>query len=184
MNSHRSTTPVIAISETPRDGRDAERFARGVRTYADTLRVSGLVIVSTHWNRSNDSPSVIIEVDEQNEPSTDSFALAEHAAALLQKAGLSTEFGREWPRSNGFWNSLLAAHEGAAFPMIHVSVPARFGSDLMVLAARALEPLRRETVLLVGLSSSFAEGFRYDAGRADRPSFGLAPSNIVVGAPF
>lgn len=175
--------PAIALPETPRAGRDAKRFAEEVRAYAQTLRVDGIVLVTTHWNRSNDSPSVIVEVDRERHE-TDSISVSERIASLLQRAGLSTEFGRPWPRENAAWDALLEAHENAPFPVTHVSVPARFGSDLMTLTAKALEPLRRESILLVGLSSAFGQGLRRERDN-DRPAFlGLRPTNPMEGVPI
>jgi aromatic ring-opening dioxygenase catalytic subunit (LigB family) len=183
VNPTHSTIPVIAVAETPRAGREAERFARGIRAYADILRAHGVLIVSSHWDRSNDSPSAIIEVNDRGEAPPQSFSLAERAAALLKNAGLSTEFGRSWPRENEVWSAIVEAHADAEFPVVHVSVPARFGSDLIVLAARALEPLRREAVLLVGLSSAFGQAIRAETSRDSHPSLGMSPSTIVEGAP-
>ena len=171
--------PVIAMSDMPRPGRDADRFARGVRAYADILRARGVVIASTHWNRSSDSPSVILEAREHAAPD---LALGERCATLLQSAGLSVEPRRSWPREHALWTAFLDAHHDAAFPLLHVSVPARFGSDLMIVTARALEPLRREAVLLVGLSAVFGEALR---GRSASTETSGAPwiTDIIQGVP-
>ena len=182
MRATFNMTPVIALSDIPRQGRDADRFARGIHAYADILRSGGAVIVSTHWDRSNASPSVIIEIDDRDQMSPETLALAERAAELLQRAGLSTEFGHSWPRENAIWKAIVNAHGDASFPLIHISVPARFGSDLMIMTARALEPLRRETILLVGLCAAFGEAIRRDGA----PSMsGVAPpwiTDIIQGA--
>lgn len=183
MRATQNLTPVIALSEIPRQGRDADRFARGIRAYADILRASGVVIASTHWNRSNASPSVIIEADDRLQASPDALSLAERAASLLQREGLSREFGRSWPSESAIWNAIQDAHEDASFPLLHVSVPARFGSDLIMATAKALEPLRREAILLVGFSAAFGEGIRRDAARTIDSYFGVVTTDIIQGVP-
>jgi aromatic ring-opening dioxygenase catalytic subunit (LigB family) len=160
--------PIVALSEVPRAGRDCVRFADGIRAYGDILRVQGIVLVSTHWARLSDSPSVIVEIGDQSEPAA--FALAHQTAALLQRSGLSTEFGGGSARDNAVWVALLKAHDDADVPLVHIGVPARFGSELMTLTARALEPLRNDKVLLVGLNAAFGEALRRD----------LAPANILL----
>jgi hypothetical protein len=127
---------------------------------------------------------VIIEVDDRDQNSLETISLAERAGSLLQKAGLSTELGHSWPGENAVWQRIRNAHDDASFPLIHISVPARFGSDLMFLTARALEALRREAILLVGFSPAFGEGIRHDRTTAMPVSVSGAPwiTDIIQGA--
>jgi aromatic ring-opening dioxygenase catalytic subunit (LigB family) len=183
VHATQNLTPVIALSDLPRQGRDADRFARGIRAYADLLRTNGIIIVSTHWNRSNDSPSVIIEVDDRRNAS-EARSLSERAASLLQRAGVSIELGHSWPPESAIWHTIQAAHEGVSLPLLHVSVPARFGHDLMVVTARALEPLRREAILLVGFSAVFGEAIRRDSSPTIDRHFGVPTIDIISGVPL
>ena len=52
---------------------------------------------------------------------------------------------------------IAEALDGTALPLVHVSVPARFGDDLMRLAAVALRDLRNEGILFVGFSDVFGD---------------------------
>ena len=177
MTNTMQSMPVVMLSVAPRRGADAKRFASGIREYATRLHAAGVVLVSSHWTRVSDAASVIVEVDDLRPdegpafsselpvPSASAFALTERVAELLQENGLSAEFGRTWPRDNATWAAMLDAHAGAAFPVIHVSVPARFGADLMRDVTRALQPMREEGVLLVGISIAFADAIREGARR-------------------
>ena len=158
----RRPIPSITLSETPKRGPDEERVARSIRNYADGLKAQGVILIASHTNRPGDPSVVTIETDI-NQPGY--FALAERVAEMLRGAGLAAEFGWRWPRATDAWTALRSLHSGSSYPVLHVSVPARFGGDLTVLAWTALQPLRDEGVLLVGMSSVLR-----DAGQHQEPA--------------
>lgn len=168
--------PVVYVAGSPSEPDAAERFARGIRSYADRLNASGVVLLGTYRHRAGDPPAVILDSDPHEAPR--GFALLERAASLLQEAGLTTELGWPWPREHDVWSAMRTATVRAAYPVIQVSVPSRFGLDLTVLATRALQPLRHEGVLLVGISTAYADAVR--RSRAfDEPSI----ANEIRGIP-
>lgn len=172
MTTTQQSMPVVLLSVAPRVGADADRFAAGIREYATRLNAAGVVFVTSHRDRSSDSSNVIVEVDDLRPdegpafssrmmvPSASAFALSERTAQLLNEHGVATEFGRTWRRHNTAWASMLTAHKRAAFPLIHVSVPSRFAKRVMSRVTNALQPLRSEGILLVGISAAFAEAIR------------------------
>jgi hypothetical protein len=152
--------PVLALQETPRNPRDAARFANYVRAYGEFGRVAGVVIVSIYWSRSTDSGDAVLEVAWPAKPHPDTVPLSERVAGLLHESGIGTEFGRVSFTDDAVWNALVAAHADANVPLLHVSVPARFGSESMMRAADALAPLRRDGILLIAFSPAFGEAIR------------------------
>lgn len=175
MRNHETDLmPVLALQDTPRNSRDAARFANYVRAYGDFGRVAGVVIVSIYWSRSTDSGNAILELASAAKPHPDSVPLAERVAGLFRESDIGTEFGRVSFTDDAVWNALVAAHAGANVSLLHVSVPARFGSESMMRAAKALAPLRRDGILLIAFSPAFGEAIRRFTGIEPTTSLELA----------
>lgn len=165
-----TSIPVIAVSHPPRRAADAWRFAQGIRRHADTFPVTGVVVVSTHWNRPGESVTVGLEVDDTRQSAAQGRELAERLGELLKSAGLTPELNRGWLGDTMAWRPIVEALADSKVPLVHVSVPVRFGDDLMRLAAIALQRLRHEGILFVGFSDVFG-----DALLAGEESFDREP---------
>ena len=152
-----NTIPAISVSHTPRRAADARRFARGIRTQADRLEVAGVVVVTNHWNRPGESVAVSLEVDDTRASSKRGRELAARLAALLTSAGLTPDATGGCLGGSMACRPIAEALDGTSLPLVHVSVPARFGDDLMRLAAVALRDLRNEGILFVGFSDVFGD---------------------------
>jgi len=148
--------PAVAVSHPPRRAAEAWRFAQGIRTHADAFQVTGVVVVSSHWNRPGESVTVGLEVDDTRQAAA-GRALAERVGELLKSAGLTPDLNSGLFGDTMAWRPIVEALSDTRVPLIHVSVPVRFGDDLMRLAAVALQDLRREGILFVGFSDVFGD---------------------------
>jgi aromatic ring-opening dioxygenase catalytic subunit (LigB family) len=168
MRSQTSVVPVVALSAPPRGSDETSRFAGGLRTLADTLRASAVVVVESHWNRANDEPAIIIDVSHSSAEVQAAFVLAEQISEILKEAGMKPQHGGAWPRDTRVWKAISDASASAPRPILHVSVPARFGPALIRMAALAIRPLREQRVLFVGFSDAFGDAMlAADAREAD-----------------
>jgi aromatic ring-opening dioxygenase catalytic subunit (LigB family) len=149
--------PVIAVSHPPQRAADAWQFAQEIRTHADTFEVTGVVVVSTHWNRPGESVTVGLKADDTRRSAAAGGELAERLGALLKSAGLTPDLNSRWLGDTMAWRPIVDALADTDVPLVHVSVPVRFGDDLMRLAAVALQGLRREGILFVGFSDVFGD---------------------------
>jgi aromatic ring-opening dioxygenase catalytic subunit (LigB family) len=165
--------PVIALSHPPRRAAEAWRFAQGIRTQADALQVTGVVVVSNHWNRPGESVTVGLEVDDTRSAAA-GRALAERLAELLKSAGLTPDLDGGWLGDTMAWRPIVEALADSEVPLVHVSVPVRFGDDLMRLAAIALQDLRREGILFVGFSDVFGDALMTEEVRSSHGRYGTA----------
>jgi aromatic ring-opening dioxygenase catalytic subunit (LigB family) len=126
-----------------------------------------VVVVSTHWNRPGESVTVGLEVDDTRPRAAEGRELAERLGELLESAGLTPELdGRAGDTMA--WRPIVEALAGSDVPLVHVSVPVRFGDDLMRLAAVALQRLRHEGILFVGFSDVFGDALLAEEVSFDR----------------
>jgi aromatic ring-opening dioxygenase catalytic subunit (LigB family) len=163
-----TSIPVIAVSHPPRRAADAWQFAQGIRRHADTFQVTGVVVVSTHWNRPGESVTVGLEVDDTRQSAAEGRELAERLSERLKSAGLTPELNGGWPGDTMAWRPIVEALADSDVPLVHVSVPVRFGDDLMRLAAIALQSLRHEGILFVGFSDVFGDALLAEEVSFDR----------------
>jgi hypothetical protein len=161
MNERLNPIPVIVVSQPPLRSADAERFASGIRTYAETMDASGIIVVAPHLNRPGDPVTVMIEAAPSGAASNQSVNLVSRITGLLKSAGLMPAVDSRWLREATAWNAIAHAFSESGVPVVHVSVPSRFGPALMSLTAAAVESLRHEGILFVGLSDDFGDAMLF-----------------------
>jgi len=76
--------------------------------------------------------------------------LAAEAAGLLQGAGLEAALDPQRPLDHGAWVPLRYLYPEADVPVIQLSLPRPRTPELLLAAGRALAPLRRQGVLILG----------------------------------
>lgn len=83
-------------------------------------------------------------------PAPGSPGLAIEAARLLRQAGLETELDPQRRLDHGAWVPLRYLIPEANVPVVQLSLPRPRTPDMLVTAGRALAPLRRRGVLILG----------------------------------
>lgn len=83
-------------------------------------------------------------------PAPGSPELAGAAAVLLRAAGLAADLDAGRPLDHGAWVPLRYLAPAADIPVVQVSLPRSRTPELLRAAGRALEPLRRSGVLILG----------------------------------
>jgi 4,5-DOPA dioxygenase extradiol len=163
-------SPMLALTETP-----ARSFLAGLS--ATLPRPRAILVVSAHWE--TDAP--MVNAVERNGTIHDFFgfpralyqlaypapgdaALAQRIAALLGEAGFPTGLDPKRGLDHGAWVPLLLAYPAADIPVLQLSVQTRLGPRHAFDIGRALAPLRREDVLIVG-SGSFTHDLRRFRGQ-------------------
>jgi aromatic ring-opening dioxygenase catalytic subunit (LigB family) len=97
-------------------------------------------------------------------------ALAKKATTLLAQAGLAAEVDDARGLDHGVFVPLKVAFPDAAIPVVEMSVQRGLEPALHLAAGRALAPLRREGVLIVGSGMSFHNMSGYNDPRFTQPS--------------
>ena len=96
-------------------------------------------------------------------------ALAARAAALLKDAGIPSSVDAKRGLDHGVFVPLKVAFPDADIPLIEMSVERGLNPALHVAAGRALAPLRKEGVLILGSGMSF-HNMRVRGPQATAPS--------------
>jgi aromatic ring-opening dioxygenase catalytic subunit (LigB family) len=159
--------PVVAASRPPGNAADARKFAQRIRRHAEIFQARGVVAVSTHWNRPGESVKVALEVEEARQSDAAVRKLVEQLSTLLEAAGLTPEVSRGCGDTMA-WRPIVEALADNDIPIVHVSVPVRFGDDLMRLTAVALQGLRHEGILFVGFSDVFGDALLVEEESAEQ----------------
>lgn len=149
-------SPLLALQDSP-----AGRFLDGLG--ATLPRPRAIVVASAHY----EAPQVSIgaaarprtvhdfggfppELHRIQYPASGAPALAEQIAALLWEAGISAALERERGLDHGVWVPLLRMYPDASIPVVPVSIDPRGDARSHLALGAALQPLRREGVLLIG----------------------------------
>ena len=142
-----------------------------------------ILVVPGHWETSGfcftgaEQPALIYDYNNfpahtyklrYNAPGAP--ALATRATGLLVAAGLSASVDPTRGFDHGVFVPMKVAFPAADIPMIEMSIDSRLDPALHIAAGRALAPLRREGVLIVGSGMSFHNMRGYGDARSTAPS--------------
>jgi len=172
-------SPMTALEETP-----ARRFLEGLA--AQVARPRAILCVSAHWESEQPTVSAAVSPETIHDfygfpeplyrlsyPAPGAPALAERVAALLTEAGLDCALDSDRGLDHGAWIPLLLAYPQADIPVTQLSIQHHLGPDHQLAVGRALAPLRREGVLILGsgaLTHNLADvAQRRRQGRTEAP---------------
>jgi len=145
-------------------------MAAFLRKLGETLsqRPKAIIVVSGHWETQGffftgaEKPSLLYdyygfppETYQLRYDVAGAPALAAKAAALIQKAGLTSGIDSERGLDHGVFIPLKVAFPDADIPVIEMSLDQSLDPALHNAAGRALAPLREEGVLILGSGMSF-----------------------------
>jgi hypothetical protein len=149
MNDTARFPSVLVASTTSHNADHLSRSAAVLRK--QTRR--GTAAISCHWG----SPQIIVDVATwADEPR--SLELAASATQLLRTAGLMQS--NNCPEQTDSRHLFEFGDLNPQPPMIHVSIPAHFGVDLLLLVGAALRPLHNGQLLFIGLCGSIDAALR------------------------
>ncbi len=123
-----------------------------------------ILVCSAHWEApgpfrltSAESPGVMHDFGGFPEalyaldyPAPGSPELAAEAAGLLREAGLEAVLDPQHSLDHGAWVPLRYLRPDAQVPVVQLSLPRSRTPELLLAAGRALAPLRRSGVLMLG----------------------------------
>jgi hypothetical protein len=149
MNLTSELPSVLVASSTTRDSDQLSRSAPMIRKHTR----HGAAAISCHWG----SPQISVDV-APCAIAPRSLELAVTANQLLRTAGLMQSDHR--PEQNDSCHAFGSRDFAPHPPMIHVSIPAHFGVELLLLVGAALHPLHDRHLLFVGLCGSIDAALR------------------------
>lgn len=163
----------------------ARRFLE--RYGAEVGRPKAILVASAHFETeapcltADERPETIHdfggfepELYRMTYPAPGAPDLAARAAELLTEAGLPAGLAHSRGLDHGAWVPLKLLYPGADIPVVELSVQPRRGAEHHLRVGRALAPLRRDGVLVIGsgvlthnLSEFFRGGYAEDAPAPD-----------------
>lgn len=163
-------SPMLALTETP-----ARHFLAGLS--ATLPRPQAILVVSAHWESAAPTVNAVARNEtihdffgfpralyELRYPAPGDPALAQRIADLLGAAGFPTGIDRARGLDHGAWVPLLLSWPTADIPVLQLSVQTGLGPHHALAIGRALAPLRKQGVLIVG-SGSFTHDLRRFRGQ-------------------
>ncbi len=161
-----------------------EAWLRGIVNHAGAMP-EALVVVSAHWEAPvftvNTSPTPELLYDYAGFPehtsriewaAPSSPELGERILHLLTEAGIQSREDRTRGLDHGVFIPMKLAFPYAEVPVVQVSLKAGLDPAMHLSAGRALAPLRRERVLIIGSGMSYhnMQRFRVAGGPVDPDS--------------
>lgn len=175
-------TPVIFLSHGAPDAllKSPDAVATWRTLGARIAQPKAILVISAHWEARQPTASLAgapetihdfagfaPELHRLRYPAPGAPALAEHAAALLSKAGIAAELHPSRGLDHGAWVPLLAMFPQAEVPVTQLSL-IRHGSPAQHLAlGQSLAPLRDDGVLILA-SGAITHNFDWLQWQADQ----------------
>ncbi len=163
-------SPMLALTATP-----ARSFLTGLA--AGLPRPRAILVISAHWETTTPMVNAVARnktihdffgfpqvLYELRYPAPGDARLAQQIADLLGTAGLTTGLEPARGLDHGAWVPLLLSFPAADIPVLQLSVQTREGPRHALALGRALAPLRKEGVLIIG-SGSFTHDLRRFRGQ-------------------
>ena len=132
---------------------------------ADLPKPTAILLVSAHWESSelrvsgarqpatlHDFGGFPAPLYQIQYPAPGSPALADQVVELLAEAGLVAQIDPTRPLDHGAWVPLSLLYPQADIPVVQLSLPSRLGPALQNRIGHCLSVLRRQGLLLIGLS--------------------------------
>ena len=150
-------SPMLAL--------DGEAWGKAVSAFGRRLPpLRAILVCSAHWEApgplrlsSAAVPGVLHdfggfpeELYRLDYPAPGSPELAAEAAALLGQAGLEAMLDPQRPLDHGAWVPLRYLFPEAQVPVVQLSLPVPRTPERLLVAGRALAPLRASGVLIIG----------------------------------
>lgn len=148
-------------------------------------RPDAILIISAHWEESKftiqDIPEQQLIYDyfgfpsecyEIEYPAPPANRMADRIASLLTEADIDFEVDRQRGSDHGMFVPLKLIYPDAAIPCLQVSLREDLDPAAHIQLGRALAPLRKENVLILGSGSSFhnTTGLRNGMAAGVKPS--------------
>lgn len=165
MTESSARLPTVFVSHgSPMHALEAGAAGRAWAALGERLgRPRALLVASAHWEAERASltgarqPETIHDFYGFPEPlygirypAPGDPGLAARAQALLREAGFQAHVDPERGLDHGAWSPLLYAYPRADVPVVQVSVQTPLGTRHHLELGRALAPLAREGVLIIG----------------------------------
>jgi 4,5-DOPA dioxygenase extradiol len=169
--------PTLAIEDSP-----ARHFLEGL---ADTLpRPRAIVAVSAHWGTRDPTVNAVAvnetihdfrgfpdELYKIRYPAPGSPLVAGEVAELLDDAGFECGVDEERGLDHGAWVPLSLIYPDAHVPVVQLSVQSHLGPRHHYHVGRALEPLTRDDVLVLGSGSFTHDLSSFRSATDDEPEW-------------
>ncbi|MBB1520981.1 DODA-type extradiol aromatic ring-opening family dioxygenase [Aquipseudomonas guryensis] len=136
------------------------------RLASELPRPTAILVVSAHWESDelllgsapqprtwHDFGGFPAPLYAVQYPAPGSPELARQAQQLLADASLAARLDEQRPRDHGAWVPLSLMYPQADIPVVQLSLPSHFGTELQTRVGRALSSLREQGVLLIGSGS-------------------------------
>ena len=148
-------SPMLVFEDIP-----ARHFIAGLGRQIE--RPEAILCVSAHWETDRPAVSAVAapktihdfygfpdELYKLRYPAPGAPALARRVVALLDEAGIAGAIDADRGLDHGAWNPLLLIYPKADVPVTQLSIQAQLDPAHHAKIGRALQPLRREGVLVL-----------------------------------
>jgi 4,5-DOPA dioxygenase extradiol len=151
--------PTLPLTETP-----ARSFLSRLAQHLE--RPKAILVVSAHWETPRPAVNAVAWNDtihdfygfprplyDMRYPAPGAPAVAARVAALLAEAELGCDIDLARGLDHGAWAPLSLIYPAADIPVLQISVQPQLGPAHHLALGRALAPLRKDGVLIIGSGS-------------------------------
>ena len=165
MDSLESLPVLFLAHGSPMLALDGGAWGEAVSAFGQRLPpLRAILVCSAHWEApgpfrlsSAEAPGVMHDFGGFPEalyaldyPAPGAPTVAAEAVALLLEAGMEATLDPERPLDHGAWVPLRYLAPEAKVPVVQLSLPRSRTPELLLAVGRALAPLRRQGVLILG----------------------------------